>query len=414
VTVSGNGAYPSISHVFSTAGTYYWYATYSGDANNVGLTSACEPLVVNALASPTIATTPTPTSETVGGPALKDIAHLTGGFNPTGTITFTLHDPASAIVDTETVPVSGNGDYTTPVGYVPIAVGTYQWDASYSGDSNNNAASDINARNEQVTISLASPALTTTLSSTAVTAGGSASDTATLTGGFNPTGTITFFFSTTDTCPVAGATQVGTAVTVSGNGAYSSISQVFSTAGTYYWYATYSGDPNNLGLTSACEQLTVSSAKTTPTLTTLLSSTPITAGGSASDTATLAGGNSPTGTITFFFSTSNTCPNGTGQQVGAADTVSGNGPYSSTSQTFSITGTYYWYATYSGDANNNPVTSACEPLVVQPSSVGVPEFPTPMVITTAIAFLALTVIMRKRRGSGVVGLVSQALPTAIF
>jgi hypothetical protein len=85
-------------------------------------------------------------------------------------------------------------------------------------------------------------------------------------------------------------------------------------------------------------------------------------------------------------------------------TVSGNGVYpSSTSQTFSVAGTYYWYATYSGDSNNHAVTSACEPLVVNPMSNGVPEFPTPMLVTAAIAFLALSVLIRSKRGDGTFG-----------
>ncbi len=40
--------------------------------------------------------------------------------------------------------------------------GTYQWDASYSGDTNNSAASENNATAEQVVVSPASPAITTT------------------------------------------------------------------------------------------------------------------------------------------------------------------------------------------------------------------------------------------------------------
>ena len=40
--------------------------------------------------------------------------------------------------------------------------GTYQWDASYSGDTNNNRSSDNNNGNEQVMVSPASPTLTTT------------------------------------------------------------------------------------------------------------------------------------------------------------------------------------------------------------------------------------------------------------
>jgi uncharacterized repeat protein (TIGR03803 family) len=75
------------------------------------------------------------------GAKLTDSATLSGGFNPTGTITFTLYGPSNAVVDTETVTVIGNGTYSTPAGYAPTAAGTYQWVASYSGDVNNTSIS---------------------------------------------------------------------------------------------------------------------------------------------------------------------------------------------------------------------------------------------------------------------------------
>ena len=61
---------------------------------------------------------------------------LSNGYNETGSITFTLY-LGNTLVDTETVPVSGNGTYTTPTGYTlpttGTVTGTYQWDASYRG-----------------------------------------------------------------------------------------------------------------------------------------------------------------------------------------------------------------------------------------------------------------------------------------
>ena len=57
--------------------------------------------------------------------------------------------------------VSGNGTYTTPTGYTlpttGTVTGTYQWDASYSGDTNNIPASESNAAAEQVVVSPATP-----------------------------------------------------------------------------------------------------------------------------------------------------------------------------------------------------------------------------------------------------------------
>ena len=98
---------------------------------------------------------------------LNDTAVLAGGFNPTGTITFTLfYNGGSTPVDTETVTVNGNGTYTTPTGFTlpttGTVTGTYQWDATYSGDTNNNTGQRHNDAAEQVTVSAASPTITTT------------------------------------------------------------------------------------------------------------------------------------------------------------------------------------------------------------------------------------------------------------
>ena len=101
-----------------------------------------------------ISTTPNPTNITLSATSqtLKDTASVVGGNNPTGTITFTLVGPLGGIVDTETANVSGDGSYTTSTGYtLPTSgtvAGTYQWDASYSGDTNNTSASDTGNPND--------------------------------------------------------------------------------------------------------------------------------------------------------------------------------------------------------------------------------------------------------------------------
>jgi uncharacterized repeat protein (TIGR01451 family) len=127
------------------AGGYQFQASYSGDGNYTRATSAVEPLTVSA-ASPMISTTPNPTTVTLGG-RLQDVANLTGGFAPTGSITFNLYAPGvnptvGPGAYTETVTgVNGNGTYHTTVGFVPNATGTWHWVATYNGDSNNNSAS---------------------------------------------------------------------------------------------------------------------------------------------------------------------------------------------------------------------------------------------------------------------------------
>src|SRR5262249_61533698 len=70
-------------------------------------------------AEPTITTSAGPTVVVGTGMPLTDSATLSGGFNPTGTITFTLTGPGNAVVYTNVVTVNGNGTYTTRMGSNP-------------------------------------------------------------------------------------------------------------------------------------------------------------------------------------------------------------------------------------------------------------------------------------------------------
>src|SRR4051812_40159542 len=93
--------------------------------------------------------------------------------------------------------------------------GTYQWNSSYSGDTNNNTASEISAAAERTTVNPANPTITTTPSVTAVTLATqmvTLNDTAVLSGGYHETGTLTFTL-------YLGSTLVDTeSVSVNGNG----------------------------------------------------------------------------------------------------------------------------------------------------------------------------------------------------
>src|SRR5260370_41916913 len=81
-----------------------------------------------------------------------------------------------------------------------------------------------------------------TTSATGATAGGTVSDTATLGGGTNPTGTISFSVFGPGDATCSGTPASGGSATVSGNGAYNSSAVTENVAGTYRWTATYSGD----------------------------------------------------------------------------------------------------------------------------------------------------------------------------
>lgn len=107
------------------------------------------------------------------------------------------------------------------------------------------------------------------------------------------------------------------------------------------------------GVAEACVQ-----PPATPALT-ANASAGITLGGDISDSATVAFGASPTGTITFkaFGPDDADCSDPAAFTDGV--TVAGNGTYDSDDFTPSAAGTYRWTAAYSGDANNEPASAAC-------------------------------------------------------
>jgi hypothetical protein len=210
--------------------------------------------VTVAPAATTLLTAPNPASGPVGT-LLQDTATLSGGYLPSGSITFSLYataDCSGTPLDKESVQVGGNGTYGTPVGYAAKAAGVYQWTASYSGDGDN-APSAGTCGSERVTIGSASPSMTTTPKPSSGPVGTVLQDTATLSGGFAPTGTITFkLYSTSDCSGGAAATET---VPVNGAGGYgTSTGYLANAAGTYQWTAAYSGDGANNPVTTPCGQ----------------------------------------------------------------------------------------------------------------------------------------------------------------
>ncbi|HVF71788.1 MAG TPA: choice-of-anchor Q domain-containing protein, partial [Chthoniobacterales bacterium] len=176
------------------------------------------------LARPTITTQAS--AGIVAGGTISDTATLANGDAPTGQITFKLYGPNDAAcggtpVFTSTKTVNGNGSYTSD-SFTPPTAGTYRWIASYSGDSRNDTVSGAcNDANETVVVSKATPTLTTQASATTAV-GGTISDTANLSGGVAPTGTITFKAYGPDDTNCGGAAVFTSVVTVTGNGTYNS------------------------------------------------------------------------------------------------------------------------------------------------------------------------------------------------
>ncbi len=97
----------------------------------------------------------------------------------------------------------------------------------------------------------ANPTINTT-ASPATTAGGTISDSATLSNGNNPTGTITFTVYGPDNASCVGTAAFTSITPVSDNGPYSSDSFIPTSLGTYRFVASYSGDANNNAVAGAC------------------------------------------------------------------------------------------------------------------------------------------------------------------
>ncbi len=241
------GTATSATYLTTAPGTYYWTAVYSGDGLNPPASSPCgapNESVTLTKATPSISTVASP-----GGPlstAVRDVATLGGGFNPTGSVTFRLFSDAGCntqvFSSTNTVTA---GSATSAPDFTPTAAGTYWWTAVYNGDANNTpVTSPCGAPNESVTITKATPSISTQASPGGLV-GTPVRDVATVSGGFNPTGTVTFRLFSDPGC----ATQVFTSTNPLGTP-----SDWFTpaSAGTYRWIATYNGDANNTVVSGAC------------------------------------------------------------------------------------------------------------------------------------------------------------------
>jgi hypothetical protein len=347
IPVAGNGTYGSGTFTPTLAGAYRWIANYSGDANNTATANACNAANENVIVGPAAPTVVTTASAGVPlGGAIADSAVLSGGFNPTGTITFNLYGPNNATctgtpIFTSTVAVVGNGTYGSAT-LTPVVVGTYRWIANYSGDVNNAAtAITCNAANESVVVGQTAPTVITNASAS-VPLGGAISDSAVLSGGANPTGTITFRL-------------------FGPNGSYISTPAFAPTAaGTYRWIANYGGDANNTATTNACNGANESAVAVPAGPNVVTNASPsIALGGPINDAATLAGAVNPTGTIIFRLYGPDDAMCAGAVIFTSTVTVNGNGTYSSASFTPLAIGAYRWIANYSGDVNNVATANTC-------------------------------------------------------
>ncbi len=252
VAVDGNGPY-SPAGFSPAAGLYRWTVSYAGDGNNEPVSLPCGSAnQASAVGTVTVTLAASAASGTVGDPVTA-MASIQEGAIPAGQITFKAFSPdntncSGAPAFSSTVNVSGNGSYRSAA-FVPSRVGIFRWTVSYTGDPNH-APTTVDCGKATSTVSKARPSITNGVVPR-LTVGTSFEITATLQGGYAPTGTITFEIYRRTAAGCVKPLVVG-AVPAAGNGTFGSDPLVARQPGTYSFVASYSGDAGNQGTTDPC------------------------------------------------------------------------------------------------------------------------------------------------------------------
>jgi hypothetical protein len=379
------------------------------DAANGQLASATNgTLTTPASPALSLSAPPAATESGIAFPANDFAASLSGGANASGAVTFRVFgpqdSPPSSCAEGGTTigaaTVSGNGSYGPTQGFTPAAPGVYWWYASYGGDLGNASATSACGASMDETV-VQTPALTlgapstTGLGATVAQSTVSAllSDATT-----DASGTVAVSVFGPETLPptdcTVGGIPVGSA-SVQGNGSFNPGSGFTpASVGDYWWYASYSGDPSNPATASGCgSQMaeTVVKADTTLSVNSAVSTATVGVPVTSPISASLHGGVGESGTVTFsVFGPQPSPPAACGSPTSLAGsaTVQNDGAYvPKASFTASAAGTYWWYASYSGDSTNAPAASACG--AQMPETV-VSAPPAPPVIAPAVPAVTTT------------------------
>ncbi len=392
LTVKGDSKYTSPSFTPKDAGTYSWQAEYSGDAHNAAITSSCgDPADTVAVGVPptTVSTELVygdgQTGTSISVPAGSDVfdqASLSGEnvARASGTITYNVYsDAACAILSDGGSPQDvSEGDVPESQAVTLSTPGTYYWQAVYSGDSGSaGSSSTCGPKGEVETVRPGTTPITITTSLSGggqsgnaikVPAGTAVIDSVTASGdaASSATGAVTFnvYSNASCTTPVS----AGTAEPILNPGTFPSSQIVtLTTGGTYYWQASYTGDATNAAAVSKCgsEVETVTKTTAATAVTTTLSGDSqsgakitVPASQPATDSATLSGKDAATatGTVTYRVYSDKACT--TLVITAGTESVSKGKGKASPARTLPA-GTYYWTASYSGDARDQASVSGC-------------------------------------------------------
>jgi large repetitive protein len=341
---------------------------YSGDGNFNGSTSAVLTDTVN-LGATTVALSSSANPSSTGANVTLT-ANVTATAPASGTRTGTVEFQVGGVDITgcsaQAVPASGKATCVTNT----LTVGTDTITAIYSGDANfatSTSAPFIQTVNQGNTTTKVVSSLNP--SSTGVTVTFTATVTATAPASGTRTGTVAF--------DDAGVAIAGCAAQFLAAAGTATCATNALTAGVHTITAVYSGDSNFI--TSTSEALTQTVLSTTTT-TVISSANPSVFGQSIQYTATVAGGPTVTGTITFRDGGSNIA----GCVAVAVIASSASCTVSPTVASHNIT------AVYSGDASNTASTSAVMTQVVaaDPTTTVVTATVNPTVFGQSVTFTA--------------------------
>jgi len=313
-------------------------ATYGGDSNFTGSSSAITPQTVSQDSTMTVVgadVDPSSYGQTVTFTATVS-ANPPGSGTPTGTVTFVDTTTATTL---GTQPLAGN---TATLATSALTGGSHSILATYSGDPNFLTSSGgltqtVNASGTSTTVaSSANPAVigeTVTFTATVTPTSGSAV----------PTGTVTF---TDNGTPLGSPTLDGT-----GQATFTTSTL---TLGDHPIVAAYSGDTNYTSSLSGTLTQTINQADTTTTVTSDVPSS--TFGQLVTFTITVAaqapGSGTPTGTVDLKDDTTT---------LATGLTLDGSGQATFAISTLSVGSHPKINATYSGDTNYKPSDNVASP-----------------------------------------------------
>jgi len=186
------------------------------------------------------------TSTSVGYQTFANVS-LAGVTDPTGIVTFrmfSINDPNCASPAVFTSQVQATGTSVTSDRFTTINAGTNHWEASYSGDPNNSAASLTSCSDTGASVDVAR-----FYTNLAVSAGAPSDGTIQVSAavyGYKPRGTVTFYLTPPGDSFCSGPPVFTSTVKVNGIATYTSAPYEYPIGGQYKWRATYSGDHNNL------------------------------------------------------------------------------------------------------------------------------------------------------------------------